>query len=121
VTTPEDLAVDDEANFRAAGPAAFTRSFFLVRQFVGLIVTEWCNIGVTAAAAGSTDQRTVHDETSGVRPKGAKTNRADQPFNAASPNSRRPSRSIALLAAMQSGNLARTGNIAVMDHTSTKW
>jgi hypothetical protein len=33
----------------------------------------------------------------------------------------RPSRSIALLAAMQSGNLARKGNIAVMDRTSTKW
>src|SRR5437868_10564757 len=32
-----------------------------------------------------------------------------------------PSRSIALLAAMQSGNLARMGNTAVMDHTSTKW
>jgi CheY-like chemotaxis protein len=32
VTTPEDLAVDDEANFRAAGPAAFTRSFFLVNR-----------------------------------------------------------------------------------------
>jgi hypothetical protein len=31
------------------------------------------------------------------------------------------SRSIALLAAMQSGNLARTDNIAGMDHTSTKW
>jgi hypothetical protein len=31
------------------------------------------------------------------------------------------SRLIAPLAAMQSGNLARMGNIAVMDHTSTKW
>jgi hypothetical protein len=29
--------------------------------------------------------------------------------------------SIALLPAMQSGNLARTDNIAVVDHTSTKW
>ena len=28
---------------------------------------------------------------------------------------------IALLAAMQSGNLARMGNIAGRDHTSTKW
>jgi hypothetical protein len=31
-----------------------------------------------------------------------------------------PCWSIAPLAAMQSGNLARMGNIAVMDHTSTK-
>src|SRR5947209_20548505 len=32
-----------------------------------------------------------------------------------------PCRSIALLAAMQSGNWPRMGNIAGMDHTSTKW
>jgi hypothetical protein len=32
-----------------------------------------------------------------------------------------PCRSIAPPAAMQSDNLARMGNIAVMDHTSTKW
>jgi hypothetical protein len=90
-------------------------------QSIGLAITGLCSIGVTAAVVGSTHQRTLHDEASGVRSKGAKTNRADQRFNVASPDSRRPSRSIALLAAKQSGNLPRRGNIAVMDHTSTKW
>jgi hypothetical protein len=59
-------------------------------QSIGLAITGPCNIGVTAAAVGSTHQRTLHDEASGVRPKGAKTNRADQRLNA-SPYSRSPS------------------------------
>jgi hypothetical protein len=52
-----------------------------------------------------------------IIPNRAKNQPADQRRTAAA----RPSRSIGLLAAMQSGNLARRGNTAVMDRTSIKW
>src|SRR5690348_17281219 len=36
-------------------------------QSIGLAVTEWCSISVTAAAVGSTHKRTLPEEASGVR------------------------------------------------------